>query len=232
MRIKIFMDGASIDDMLKLKKETFISGFTTNPTLMRKAGISDFESYCRNILNEITDMPISFEVFADDYEEMKRQANKITSWGKNVYVKIPIMNTRGVSSIPLIRELSSEGIKLNITAIMTVDQVRNVMSVISKSTSTFVSVFAGRIADTGVDPLPIMIECMELVKTNPNAELLWASPREVFNLYQAEKIGCHIITMVPELIAKITLNCKSLDEYSLETVQMFYNDAVKAGYKL
>lgn len=232
MRIKIFMDGASIDDMLKLKKETFISGFTTNPTLMRKAGISDFESYCRNILNEITDMPMSFEVFADDYEEMKRQAHKITSWGNNVYVKIPIMNTKGVSSIPLIQELSSEGIKLNITAIMTVEQVRNVMDAISKTTSTFVSVFAGRIADTGIDPLSIMIECVELMKTNPKAELLWASPREVLNLYQAEQIGCHIITMVPDLIAKIPLKGKSLHEYSLETVQMFYNDATKAGYKL
>jgi transaldolase len=232
MRIKIFMDGANLDDMLKLKKETFIKGFTTNPTLMRKAGISDFESYCRHILKEIPDMPISFEVFADDYEEMKRQAHKITSWGENVYVKIPIMNTKRVSSISLIRELSSEGIKLNITAIMTAEQVRNVIDALSKTTSTFVSVFAGRIADTGVDPLPIMIKCMELVKTNPMAELLWASPREVFNLYQAEKIGCHIITMVPELIAKIPLNGKSLDEYSLETVQMFYSDAVKAGYKL
>jgi transaldolase len=232
MRIKIFMDGASLEDMLKLKKEAFISGFTTNPTLMRKAGISDFESYCRIILKEITDMPISFEVFADDFEEMKRQALNIASWGKNVYVKIPITNTKGISSIPLIQDLSSKGLKLNITAIMTVDQVKNVMEVISKNVSSYISVFAGRIADTGVDPVPMMSECLALVKTNPMAELLWASPREVFNLYQAEKMGCHIITMLPELISKISLKGKSLNEYSLETVRMFYNDATKAGYKL
>jgi len=232
MKTKIFMDGASLEDMLKLKNEPFISGFTTNPTLMKKAGVTDFEPYCRNILKVITDMPMSFEVFADDYEEMKRQAHKITSWGKNVYVKIPIMNTKGISSIPLIKELSAEGIKLNITAMMTVEQVKNVVNAVSKTTSTFVSVFAGRIADTGIDPLPIMKECLEVVKTNPMAELLWASPREVFNLYQAEEIGCHIITMAPDLLSKLNLKGKSLDEFSLETVQMFYNDAVKVGFKL
>jgi transaldolase len=232
MNVKIFMDGASLEDMLKLKKEGNVSGFTTNPTLMRKAGITDFESYCRIILKEITDLPISFEVFADEFDEMKRQALYISSWGENVYVKIPITNTKGISSVPLIKELSSKGLKLNITAIMTVEQVRDVMAVLRKDAPSYISVFAGRIADTGVDPVPMMKECLALVKTNPKAELLWASPREVFNLYQADEMGCHIITMLPELISKIPLKDKSLSEYSLETVKMFYNDATKAGYKL
>ncbi len=232
MNIKIYMDGAKIEDMLKLKKEKYISGFTTNPTLMKKAGITDFESYCKGILKEISDLPISFEVFADDHKEMMRQAFKISSWGSNVYVKIPITNTKGSSSIPLIKELSTQGLKLNITAIMTVEQVEQVIKAIDKNTPSVISVFAGRIADTGYDPVPIMRDSLKIVKTKPLAELLWASPREVLNLYQADEIGCHIITMLPELIAKVSLKNKSLLDYSLETVKMFYNDAQSAGYKL
>ena len=232
MRIKIYMDGAKIEDMLKLRKEKYVSGFTTNPTLMRKAGITDFEGYCKGILKEIYDLPISFEVFADDHNEMKRQAHKISSWGSNVYVKIPITNTNGLSSVPLIRELSSQGLKLNITAIMTVDQVKQVVDAIDHRTPSVISVFAGRIADTGRDPIPIMSKSLELLKTKPLAELLWASPREVLNLYQADEIGCHIITMLPELITKISLKEKSLEDYSLDTVKMFYNDALSAEYKL
>ena len=232
MKINLFADGADKAGILEMYQNPRIDGFTTNPTLMRKAGITDYVAFAKDILKEIPDKPISFEVFADEFDEMERQALEIAAWGKNVFVKIPVMNTKRKTSYDLVRKLSQAGVQLNITAIMTLEQVRNVAEAVQGGSSSFVSVFAGRVADTGVDPIPMMQEALELLKTAPNAELLWASPREVWNVYQAETIGCPIITATNDILKKLELNGKNLDAYSQETVQMFFNDAQAAGFHL
>ena len=232
LKVKIYADGADREGMLEMYEKSYIQGFTTNPTLMRKAGIEDYESFARDILEVISDRPISFEVFADEFEEMERQALEIAEWGDNVYVKIPITNTRQQSASGLIQRLSSQGVRLNITAILALDQVQEVAAAVQNGPGCIVSVFAGRIADTGVDPIPIMKDALAILQSAPNAELLWASPREVLNIYQADAIGCDIITATNDLLQKLALAGKDLAEYSLETVRMFYNDAQKAGYEL
>ena len=232
LKVKLYADGADRDGMLEMYEQPYIQGFTTNPTLMKKAGISDYEAFAHDILRSIPDRPISFEVFADEFDEMERQALKIKTWGENVFVKIPVSNTRKEMSYELIGRLSGAGVRLNITAILTLDQVRNVAEAVKNGPESIVSVFAGRIADTGLDPVPIMGEALEILKVAPRAELLWASPREVLNIYQADAIGCHIITATNDIIRKLSLAGKDLAQYSLETVQMFYDDAQKAGYSL
>jgi len=232
LNVKLFADGADRAGMLEMYQKPYIRGFTTNPTLMKKAGISDYEGFAHEILQEIPDRPISFEVFADDFDEMERQALKIRTWGENVYVKIPVSNTRQQMSYGLIERLSGAGVHLNITAILTLEQVRAVAAAVQNGPASVVSVFAGRIADTGLDPVPVMSEALEILGVAPQAELLWASPREVLNIYQADAIGCHIITATNDILRKLSLSGKDLAEYSLETVQMFYDDADRAGYKL
>jgi transaldolase len=232
LKIKLFSDGADFDGIMKMAANPRIQGFTTNPTLMRKAGITDYEGFGRKILAAIPDRPISLEVFADDLPGMLRQGRAIATWGKNVNVKIPVTNTKGEFTGPVIRELSKEGVVLNITAIMTVGQVEQVAEALDPSTPAIVSVFAGRVADTGIDPVPLMEQCLKALKDRPKAELLWASPRELLNVFQADACGCHIITATPDLLAKLSLVGKDLEEYSLETVKMFYNDASSAGYSI
>ncbi len=233
LKIKIFADGADKQGMFNFNANPLIKGMTTNPTLMRKAGIADFEAFAKEILQVITEKPVSFEVFSDEFPEMRRQALKISSWAKNVYVKIPITNTRGHSSVPLIRELSREGVKLNITAILTVDQVKAVANALDPAVPAFVSVFAGRIADTGRDPMPIMRESKTAIMHLPWAELIWASVREVLNIFQAEQCGCDIVTVPHDILAKAQkLAGMGLDELSLQTVKMFAADAQAAGYWL
>ena len=232
LKIKIFADGADKKGIMELYKNPHIKGFTTNPTLMKKAGINDYRAFAHEILKIITDRPVSFEVFADDFENMERQALEINTWGKNVYVKIPITNTKKENSCDLMKKLTKKGIKLNLTAIMTIEQVRNVVEAVKDTPSAFVSVFAGRIADTGRDPVPIMKECLEIMKPYKNVELLWASPREILNVFQADEIGVHIITVSHDILAKMNIVGKSLDDFSLDTVKMFHSDAQKAGYKL
>jgi transaldolase len=232
LRVKIFADGADKVGMLEMYRNPLIQGFTTNPTLMRKAAVSDYQAFALDILRVIPDRPISFEVFSDDFPEMERQARKIARWGDNVYVKIPVTNTWGESSIPLIRHLTQSGVKLNVTALMTPDQVRDVSAMLAKGPPAFVSIFAGRVADTGRDPVPVMAAALELVRMYPNIELIWASPRELFNIFQADAIGCHVITATNDILLKLNLVGKDLHEYSLETVKMFREDAVKAGYTL
>lgn len=218
--------------MLEMYRNPLIKGFTTNPTLLRKAGVSDYQAFALDILKAIPDRPISFEVFSDEFEEMEFQARKISSWGKNVYVKIPVTNTRGESSVKLIRELVSAGVRLNVTAMMTVDQVRDVSISLKESPSAYVSVFAGRIADTGRDPVPLMAAAVEWLRLYPNIELIWASPRELLNIFQADLIGCRIITATNDILKKLDLVGKDLHAYSLDTVKMFREDALKAGYVL
>lgn len=232
--IKIFSDGADLTALLSMAKDPRIAGFTTNPTLMRKAGVSDYTAFAHALLKEIQDRPISFEVFADEFEEMARQAKTIAAWGPNVYVKVPITNTRGDSALPLVKELSEGArIQLNVTAICTLEQVRDALQALSGGANAIVSVFAGRIADTGRDPIPLMKEARALCDASAaSAELLWASPREVLNIVQAEQAGAHIITVPPDMLKKTALFGKSLAEYSLETVKMFHTDAEAAGYKL
>lgn len=232
MKIKIFADGADVQGMKEMYKQPYIQGFTTNPTLMRKAGIQDYEAFCRQVLKEIPDRPISLEVFSDELPDMVRQARKLSGWGPNVYVKIPVTNTRGTPTTPIIQELSADGVKLNITAIMTLDQVRGVTEALSEKTPAVVSVFAGRIADTGCDPVPLMREALQIVKKKPRAELLWASPREILNIVQADQLGCHIITVTNDLLKKLSVVGTSLSDMSLNTVKMFYDDATAAGYQL
>jgi transaldolase len=232
MPIKVFADGANLENILDVYRRKAAQGFTTNPTLMRQAGITDYAGFAKSVLAEIKDLPISFEVFADDMPTMERQARQIAAWGDNVYVKIPVTNTLGQSCAAVIKTLSSAGIKLNVTAILSLPQVTAVVDALSAETPAVVSVFAGRIADTGRDPEPLMKEALRVCAAKPKIELLWASPREVLNIYQAEKMGCHIITVTPDLIKKLALKDKDLDAYSLETVQMFYNDAVKAGFNI
>ncbi len=224
--VKIFADGANKKDMLQLNDNKLIEGFTTNPTLMNKAGVKDYKNFALDILNEISDKPVSFEVFADEFKNMYEQAIEISSWGQNVYVKIPVMNTKGKNSYELIKDLSSKGVKLNITAIFTIEQVKKTYSALDNLAYAFISIFAGRIADTGIDPIPTMKESLKILSPNPNAELLWASPREVLNFYQADNIGCDIITATSEIINKLKLKDKDLNAYSQETVKMFYDDAV------
>jgi transaldolase len=232
LKVKIFADGADKAGMLEMYKNPHVKGFTTNPTLMRKAGVTDYEAAAKDILAAIPDRSISFEVFADDFAEMERQARRIATWGKHVSVKIPITNTKKESAIPLVRKLSQEGVALNVTAIFTLDQVQAVVDAVKGGAPCFVSVFAGRIADTGIDPVPVMAESVKRLKAAPNAELIWASPRELLNIFQADEIGCQVITVTNDLIKKLSLIGKDQNEYSLETVKMFYDDGKAAGYKL
>ncbi len=230
--VKIFADGADKAGMLEMYRQPFIKGFTTNPTLMRKAGITDYAAFARDIVQAIPDRPISLEVFSDEFTEMERQARVIAQWGENVYVKIPVTNTRHESAIPLIRRLASAGIKLNVTAMMTLAQVRDVSAALAGGASSCVSVFAGRIADTGRDPMPLMAAAVELISPYPNVELIWASPRKLLNVFHADAVGCHIITVTNDILKKLNFIGKDLDAFSLDTVKMFYDDAVKVGYSL
>lgn len=232
LKVKIFADGADKAGMLEMAAKPFIKGLTTNPTLMKKAGITDYKAFALNILKELPEKPISFEVFSDDFDEMEKQANEIASWGDNVYVKIPITNTKGETAYDLIGKLASQNVKLNITAIMTMDQVNGVAAKLNPKVASYVSIFAGRIADTGRDPMPIMIAAVEALKSNPTAELIWASPRELLNIFQADEIGCQVITVTNDVLKKLDLVGKNLDDYSLETVKMFYNDAKSAGFNI
>jgi transaldolase len=233
LKVKIFADGADKTGMLKLNTDPLIQGMTTNPTLMRKVGILDFEAFARDILQSIAAKPVSLEVFSDEFSEMKRQALKINGWAKNVYVKIPITNTRGESSLPLVKELANDGVKLNITAILTLEQVAGVAKSLNPKIPAVVSVFAGRIADTGVDPMPIMRESKKILKDLPQAELLWASVREVLNIFQADDCGCHIVTVTHDILAKaMKMAGMDLSELSLDTVKMFADDAKAAGFSL
>jgi transaldolase len=232
LKIKIFADGADKAGMLKMYQNPHIQGFTTNPTLMRKAGVADYEAFARDVLAAISDRPISFEVFSDEFGEMEWQAQHIAEWGENVYVKVPITNSRSQPSIPLIRRLAGMGIKLNITAIFTLEQVEQVCDAVAGRVPAVVSIFAGRIADTGVDPVPLMAAARDIVRRYPRTELLWASPRELLNIMQADEIGCDIITATNDILAKLSLVGKDLNAFSLETVRMFRDDAVKAGFTL
>jgi transaldolase len=230
--VKLYADGADLAGMLKLYASPLIKGFTTNPTLMRKAGISDYESFARGVLQAIPDRPISFEVFSDDFGEMEAQALQIASWGANVYVKIPVTNTFGVTATPLIQRLAAQRVPLNVTAVFTLAQVEDVCAVLSNHTPAVVSIFAGRVADTGVDPVPLMSRAKRLCAKRPRVELLWASPRELLNIFQANEVGCDIITMTHDMLAKLSLIGKELELFSLETVKMFRTDAVAAGFTL
>jgi transaldolase len=229
---RIFADGADLEGILKLAADPRIAGFTTNPTLMRKAGVSDYSSFAKSLLEQVTSHPISFEVFADDAEEMRRQARLISSWGENVYVKIPVTTTEGESMALLARELSEEGVKVNVTALFTTAQVEVITAAVKDGAPSYISVFAGRVADAGVDPIPIMARSVEIMRAAPRAELIWASPREILNIVQADQIGCHIITVTHDLLGKLDSIGKSLERFSLETVQMFHADAASAGYAL
>jgi len=232
LRVKIFADGADKAGMLEMYRQPFIQGFTTNPTLLRKAGIKDYATFAKEILRKIPDRPISFEVFSDEFGEMESQARKISGWGPNVYVKIPVTNTRAESSVSLIRKLSQTGVKLNVTALMTLDQVRDVSQALAGGPHAYVSVFAGRIADTGRDPMPLMGAAVEILRPYPNLELIWASPRELLNIFQADQVGCQVITATNDILKKLDLVGKDLHAFSLDTVKMFREDAVKAGYTL
>jgi transaldolase len=229
---RIFADGADLDGIMALAANPRISGFTTNPTLMWKAGLTDYAEFAQRLLEQITKHPISFEVFADDAEEMRRQARLIASWGENVYVKIPVTTTKGESMAPLVRELSEEGIQVNVTALFTTAQVELITAAVKDGAPSYISVFAGRIADAGIDPVPIMARSVEIMVQAPRAELIWASPREILNLVQADQVGCHIITITHDLLKKLDGLGKSLEQFSLETVQMFHGDAVAAGFTL
>jgi len=232
LKIKIFADGADLSVIVRMSKDPLIKGFTTNPTLMRKANVRDYRAFAFEVLKIVPDRPVSFEVFSDDFPEMEQQALEIAAWGENVYVKIPVTNTHGELSGPLIRRLSAAGVQVNVTALLTADQVTKVANCLSDDTRSFVSVFAGRIADTGRDPIPIMAQAVKLLSSQPKAELIWASPRELLNIFQADSVGCHIITATSDVLAKLHLVGKDLDTFSLETVQMFRQDALKAGYTI
>lgn len=218
--------------MLEMYVKPYISGLTTNPTLMKKAGVTDYRAFCKDILTHIKDKPLSFEVFSDNFDEMERQANEIASWGDNVYVKIPVTNTKQEPCYALVRKLAAREIKLNVTAITTISQVKDVVTVLNPNVPSYVSVFAGRIADTGRNPLPMLAAAVGLLKASPSAELIWASPRELLNIFQADEIGCHIITVTIDILKKLPIIGYDLEEYSLDTVKMFYNDAVSAGFSL
>ena len=232
LRVKIFADGADVKGMVEMYAKPFIKGFTTNPTLMRKAGVADYRAFAREVVSKIPDRPISFEVFSDDFSEMERQAKEIASWGSNVNVKIPVTNTHGEPAYALVKRLAHAGIKLNVTAVFTLEQVRDVVAALDPKTPAYVSVFAGRIADTGRDPMPLMAAAHALVHVHPHAELIWASPRELLNVFHADSVGCDIITVTNDVLAKLSNVGKDLAQFSLETVKMFHDDAVKAGFSL
>jgi transaldolase len=232
LKVQIFADGADMNGMLEMYAKPYVKGLTTNPTLMKKAGITDYRSFCKEILGHIKDKPLSFEVFSDDFVEMERQAMEIASWGDNVYVKIPVTNTKQETCYELVKKLGTLKIKMNVTAIMTMTQIGNVVAALNPCVPSYVSVFAGRIADTGRDPVPMMAAAVEMLKVAPAAELIWASPRELLNIFQADELGCHVITVTNDILKKLSLVGYSLDDYSLDTVKMFYKDAVEAAYKL
>ena len=232
LTIKLFADGADLQGMLEMNAKPFIQGLTTNPTLMRKVGITDYRQFSKEVLKEITVKPISFEVFSDELDEMQRQGLEIASWGENVYVKIPITTTMGESTASVVKHLTKQGVKVNVTALMTEAQVRDVLEVLDPATPSYISIFAGRIADTGRNPVPIMITALELLKSNKQCELIWASPRELLNVFQANEIGCHIITATNDILKKLELVGYDLTAYSLDTVKMFRQDAVEAGFTL
>jgi transaldolase len=230
LKVKLFADGADLAGMIEMASKPYISGLTTNPTLMKKAGITDYKKFAKDVLAQIQDKPISFEVFSDELDEMKIQGEKIASWASNVYVKVPITNTRGESTAPVIKYLAANGVKVNVTAIMTNQQVEHIAEALNPNVESYVSVFAGRIADTGVDPLPIMRESLALISINKNAELIWASPRELLNVFQANQIGCHIITATNDILKKLELVGYDLATYSLDTVKMFFSDALTSNF--
>jgi transaldolase len=232
LKVKIFADGADYDGIVKMARNPLIKGFTTNPSLMRKAGVNDYETFARKVLATIVDRPVSFEVFADDFASMAEQARAIAAWGRNVNVKIPVTNTKGQPATELIRALSSEGVSLNVTAVFTLDQVRAVAEALDRNTASIVSVFAGRIADTGIDPVPHMAACKQVLAHRPKAELLWASTRELLNIFHAEASGCDIVTVPNEFLSKLDLVGKDLAQYSRDTVQAFYRDATAAAYQI
>jgi transaldolase len=232
LRVSLFADGAEIERMVALAREPYIRGFTTNPTLMRKAGVTDYRGFARQVLAAIPDRPISFEVFSDEFDVMERQAREIASWGEHVYVKIPVTNTARRPALDLIGRLSAAGVKVNVTAVMTLDQVAQITRVLSDETPSCVSVFAGRIADTGRDPVPLMTAAVEMLRVKSRAELIWASPREVLNIFQADATGCQIITVTADLLRKLDGVGRDLEDFSLETVKMFYDDAASAAFEL
>lgn len=232
LQVKLFADGADLKVIAGLARNPFIKGFTTNPTLMRKAGVPDYRVFALAMLKLVGDRPVSFEVFSDDFAGMEAQAREIATWGKNVYVKIPVTNTKREFAGDLIRRLAGAGVQLNVTALLTNQQVKEVLACLSPETASYVSVFAGRIADTGRDPVPLMAEAVRLLKANPKAELIWASPRELLNIFQADDIGCHVITATPDILNKLSLVGRDLAEYSLDTVKMFFNDARTAGFSI
>ena len=232
LSVKIFADGADLAGMLELYRQPYVKGFTTNPTLMRKAGITDYRAFAKQVLAAIPDRPISFEVFSDEFAEMERQAREIASWGANVYVKVPVTNTRGESTCEIVRRLSQAGVKLNVTALLSLAQVRDVVAAVSGGAPSCISVFAGRVADTGYDPVPLMTAAVEMLHIAPQAELIWASPRELLNIFQADAIGCHIITVTHDILKKLPNVGRDLEDYSLDTVKMFHSDAKQAGFVL
>jgi transaldolase len=232
LKVQIFADGADKTGMLEMYAKPYIKGLTTNPTLMKKVGITDYRAFCKDILTHIKDKPLSFEVFSDDFAEMERQAMEIASWGSNVYVKIPVTNTKKETCYALVKKLGTQKVKMNVTAIMTMTQVRDVVAELNPNVPSYVSVFAGRIADTGRDPVPMMAAAVEMLKAAPAAELIWASPRELLNIFQADEVGCQVITVTNDILKKLSFVGYDLDTYSLDTVKMFYNDALVAGFKL
>jgi len=232
LKVKIFADGADIIAMKEMAQKTFIKGLTTNPTLMRKSGVENYRRFAEEVLEQISDKPISFEVFSDDFSEMERQALEISSWGSNVNVKIPITNSKGQPTTELVKKLSDQGVALNVTAIMTPHQVEQVVKAVNADVAVFISVFAGRIADTGRDPVPLMQESISIMKIKPKSELIWASPRELLNVFQADEIGCHVITATSDILKKLEIIGKDLNQYSLETVKMFRDDALESGYSI
>jgi transaldolase len=232
LKVKLFADGADLQSMVEMASKHFISGLTTNPTLMKKAGVNDYVTFAKSVLQEIKEKPISFEVFSDEHSEMKKQGMEIASWGENVYVKVPVTNTKGQSSAEVVEYLSNKGVKVNVTALMTVTQVKEMTEVLNPKTPSCISVFAGRIADTGRDPMPIISECLLEIQKKKCIELIWASPRELLNVFQADQLGCHIITATNDILNKLEIVGKNLDEYSLETVRMFHSDANSAQYRI
>ena len=232
LRTKLFADGADLRGMLEAARRPYVAGFTTNPTLMRKAGVHDYRAFARAVVGAIPDRPVSFEVFSDDFDGMARQAREIATWGENVYVKLPVTDTRGRPTSALIHLLAAEGVKLNVTAVMTPAQVREVSAALGGETPSFLSIFAGRIADTGRDPIPVMVDALGVMARFPSQQLIWASPRELLNVFQADAIGCHVITVPPDLIEKLSLVDRDLTDYSLDTVKMFHDDARAAGFQL
>lgn len=232
LKVKLFADGADLVGMKEMYANPMIKGFTTNPTLMRKAGVQNYKAFAHQVLEAIPDRPISFEVFADDFDEMERQALEIASWGENVNVKIPVTNTKREFAGPLVERLSKAGVALNITAVMSLEQVQSITECLAPQTPAIISVFAGRIADTGRDPVPLMEEAVKIMSAKPKAELIWASPRELLNIFQADSIGCHIITATNDILKKLSIVGKDLEHYSLETVEMFYKDAAAAKYTI